>query len=80
MVEELSSLLRLATSLDRRQIGAISRIECDYNKHERELHLKLFPASQDDDCDIELWSLSYSKEIVEEQFGIKLVARLHRGY
>ena len=78
IVEQLSSLLRLATSLDRRQIGAISRIECDYRKDEKELHLKLFPASKDDDCDIELWSLSYSKEIVEEEFGIKLVASLQR--
>lgn len=79
MVEELSSLLRLATSLDRRQIGAISRIECDYRHNDKELHLKLFPANRDDDCDIELWSLSYSKVIVEEQFGIKLVASLDNG-
>ncbi|MEM9922409.1 MAG: Ppx/GppA phosphatase family protein [Cyanobacteria bacterium P01_D01_bin.50] len=79
IVQELSSLLRLATSLDRRQIGAISRIECDYRQDHKELYLKLFPASKDDDCDIELWSLSYSKEIVEEQFGIKLVASLDRS-
>ena len=77
MVEELSSLLRLATSLDRRQIGAISRIECDYRHNDKELHLKLFPANRDDDCDIELWSLSYSKVIVENQFKIKLIASLH---
>ena len=32
VVEQLSPLLRLATSLDRRQIGAVSRIECDIVK------------------------------------------------
>ena len=78
IVEQLSSLLRLATSLDRRQIGAVSRIECDFSKNEKELHLKLVPASSNDDCDIEIWSLSYSKEIVEEQFGVKLVASVKR--
>ncbi len=76
MVEQLSALLRLATSLDRRQIGAISRIECDYHKGDGQLHLKLFPARQYDDCAIELWSLSYSKLIFEEQFEVKLVTSL----
>ena len=78
VVEELSPLLRLATSLDRRQIGAISRIECNYHKDEKELHLKLFPASRDEDCAVELWSLSYSKLVFEEVFGVKLVESLER--
>ncbi len=76
VVEELSPFLRLATSLDRRQIGAVSRIECDYRKDDKELYLKVFPANVDDDCAVELWSLSYSKLIFEEQFGVKLVASL----
>ena len=76
IVEELSPLLRLATSLDRRQIGAVSRIECDYRKDDKELYLKVFPAKIDDDCAVELWSLSYSKLIFEEQFGVKLIASL----
>ncbi len=79
VVEELSPFLRLATSLDRKQIGAISRIECDYSKDNKELHLKVFPASRDDDCAVELWSLSYSKLVLEEQFGVKLVASLERN-
>jgi len=79
MVEQLSPLLRLATSLDRRQIGAISRIECDYRKDDKQLDMKLFPANQDDDCAVELWSLSYSKLVLEEVFGVKLVASLERG-
>ncbi|MEO1433356.1 MAG: Ppx/GppA phosphatase family protein [Cyanobacteria bacterium J06633_8] len=78
IVEQLSPMLRLATSLDRRQIGAISRIECDYSKDNKELYLKLFPSNADDDCAIELWSFGYSKLIFEEQFGVKLVASLEK--
>ncbi|MEL6162972.1 MAG: Ppx/GppA phosphatase family protein [Cyanobacteria bacterium J06628_3] len=78
VVEQLSPLLRLATSLDRRQIGAISRIECNYHQDEKELHLKLFPANRDDDCAVELWSLSYSKLVFEEVFGVKVVESLER--
>ncbi|MBV6623690.1 MAG: Ppx/GppA family phosphatase [Rivularia sp. (in: Bacteria)] len=76
IVEQLSPMLRLATSLDRRQIGAISKIECDYSKDNKELHIKLFPSNEDDDCAIELWSFGYSKLVFEEQFGIKLTASL----
>ncbi|MEM6401485.1 MAG: Ppx/GppA phosphatase family protein [Cyanobacteria bacterium P01_D01_bin.116] len=78
MVEQLSPLLRLATSLDRRKIGAILRIECDYRKDDKQLDLKLFPANQDDDCAVELWSLSYSKLVFEQVFGVKLVVNLER--
>ena len=78
IVEQLSPMLRLATSLDRRQIGAISRIECDYSQDNKELHLKLFPSNPDDDCDIELWSFGYSKLVFEEQFGVNLVASLQK--
>lgn len=77
-VEELSSFLRLATSLDRRQIGAVSRIECNFRKDDKELHLKVFPKNIDDDCAVELWSLSYSKLVFEEVFGVKLVESLGR--
>ncbi|MBE9214455.1 Ppx/GppA family phosphatase [Plectonema cf. radiosum LEGE 06105] len=76
IVEQLSPLLRLATSLDRRQNGAISRIECHFNKDDKELYLKVIPSAKNDDCAIELWSLSYSKLIFEEQFGVKLIASL----
>ena len=30
MVSQLSAILRLAVALDRRQIGAISQIKCEY--------------------------------------------------
>jgi exopolyphosphatase/guanosine-5'-triphosphate,3'-diphosphate pyrophosphatase len=76
LVCQLSALLRLAVALDRRQIGAIARVECEYRPNEKELHLRLFPAQVGDDCALELWSLNYKKGVIEEELGIKLVATL----
>jgi exopolyphosphatase/guanosine-5'-triphosphate,3'-diphosphate pyrophosphatase len=76
IVCQLSALLRLAVALDRRQIGAIERIQCEYHAQEKELHLRLIPSQTDDECVLELWSLDYKKGIFEEEFGVKLVTKL----
>jgi exopolyphosphatase/guanosine-5'-triphosphate,3'-diphosphate pyrophosphatase len=76
IVSQLSAILRLAVALDRRQIGAIKKIECHYSNTHRELYLYLFPKHEDDDCALELWSLDYKKVIFEEEFGVKVVASL----
>lgn len=76
MVNQLSAILRLAVTLDRRQIGAIQRLRCDYYPDSRELHLRLQPSQPDDNCTLELWSLNYEKEIFEVEFGVKVVAML----
>jgi exopolyphosphatase/guanosine-5'-triphosphate,3'-diphosphate pyrophosphatase len=76
LVCQLSALLRVAVALDRRQIGAIARVQCEYRPHEKELQLRLFPAQPGDDCALELWSLNYKKGVFEEEFGVKLVATL----
>jgi exopolyphosphatase/guanosine-5'-triphosphate,3'-diphosphate pyrophosphatase len=76
IVSQLSAILRLAVALDRRQIGAIEKIECHYSNTHRELYLYLFPKQEDDDCALELWSLDYKKVIFEEEFGVKVVASL----
>ena len=78
MVSQLSALLRLAVALDRRQIGAIARVQSEYRANEKELHLRLFPAQPGDDCALELWSLNYKKGVFEEEFGVKLVATLEQ--
>lgn len=78
MVRELSALLRLAVGLDRRQIGAIADIRCDYKQKSRELHLKLQPTDLTDDCSLELWSLERKKEVFEEEYAVKLVPALER--
>ncbi|PSB55379.1 exopolyphosphatase, partial [filamentous cyanobacterium CCP1] len=79
VVEQLSPLLRLAVALDRRQIGAISGIRCEYQPEDKVLHLHLQAANPDDDCALELWSLDLKKGSFEAEFGVKLVPRLEQG-
>ncbi|MFB2934751.1 HD domain-containing protein [Aerosakkonemataceae cyanobacterium BLCC-F154] len=76
MVCHLSAFLRIAVALDRRQIGAINRLECEYLSEVGEFHLKLFPSFPDDDCALELWSLNYKKDAFEAEYNLKLVAQL----
>lgn len=76
MVSQLSALLRLAVALDRRQIGAIGRVKCEYRPEVRELCFRLFSSQPDDDCALELWSFDYKKSSFEAEFGVKLVTSL----
>ena len=75
-VSQLSALLRLAVALDRRQKGAIVNVKSELNKNKQEFYLCLQPANSEDDCALELWNLDYKKEAFEEEFGLKLVAKL----
>jgi exopolyphosphatase/guanosine-5'-triphosphate,3'-diphosphate pyrophosphatase len=79
LVCQVSTLLRLAVALDRRQIGAIARVQCEYRPDAKELHLHLVPSQPDDDCALELWSLDYKKHVFEEEFGVKVLATLEPG-
>jgi len=79
LVRELSAILRIAIALDRRQIGAISQIECKYDPEYRQLHLHLIPTYENDDCSLELWSLDYKKGVFEEEYGVKIVTTLHQN-
>lgn len=76
IVSQLSALLRLAVALDRRQIGAIARIKCEYHPEVKELRLWLQPSQANDDCALELWSLDFKKGVFEQEYGIKLAAHL----
>ena len=76
LVNQLSAILRLAVALDRRQIGAIGRVQCDYYPDIRELHLRLQASKPEDNCDLELWSLNYEKGVFEAEYGVKLLATL----
>lgn len=80
IIKQLSAILRLAIALDRRQIGAIKELECQYDSEYRQLHLHLTPAQPDDDCSLELWNLDYKKPIFEQEFQVKVLTTLHRGY
>jgi len=76
LVNQLSAILRIAVTLDRRQIGAIQRVHCEYRRDVRELHLRLQASIPDDDCALELWSLDYEKGVFEAEYAVKLVATL----
>lgn len=76
MVNQLSAMLRLAVALDRRQIGAISHIQCEYQPNFQEFKMLIFPSTIEDECGLEMWSLDYKKGVFEEEFGLKFVATL----
>jgi exopolyphosphatase / guanosine-5'-triphosphate,3'-diphosphate pyrophosphatase len=77
VVEQLHPLLRLAVALDRRQIGAIAQVQCDYQPSTQQFFLHLKPTHPEDDCALELWSLDYQKGSFESGFGVKLVVKLN---
>ncbi|MBD2515632.1 Ppx/GppA family phosphatase [Nostoc sp. FACHB-973] len=79
IVSQLSAILRLAVALDRRQIGAIAQVQCEYYPQFRQVNLLIFPSQLDDDCALELWSLDYKKEVFDEEFRVKLVATLEKS-
>jgi exopolyphosphatase/guanosine-5'-triphosphate,3'-diphosphate pyrophosphatase len=76
LVNQLSAILRLAVALDRRQLGAIQQLYCEYRPEVRELSLQLQASFPGDDCALELWSLNYEKPVFEAEFGVKLGANL----
>jgi len=76
LVSELSAMLRIAVALDRRKIGAIAALKCEYDRDSKILYLGLTPSFPNDDCSLELWSLNYKKPPFEEEYGIKILARL----
>ncbi len=76
IVSKLSTMLRLAVALDRRQIGAIARVQCESNPEYHKLQLHIFPSHPDEDCALELWSMNLKKDAFEAEFGLKLVATL----
>jgi exopolyphosphatase/guanosine-5'-triphosphate,3'-diphosphate pyrophosphatase len=76
IINHLSAFLRLAVALDRRQIGAVKRVRCDYHPDAKDFSLYLTPSQLNDDCALELWSLDYKKALFETEFDVKLVAAL----
>jgi exopolyphosphatase/guanosine-5'-triphosphate,3'-diphosphate pyrophosphatase len=76
IVSQLSAILRLAVALDRRQIGAITELQCEFDPLSRQLKMRIYPSRPDDDCSLELWSLDYKKAVFEAEFNVKLIATL----
>ncbi len=80
LVNQLSAILRLAVALNRRQIGAVSKVKCEYHRDVQELLLRVFPTNINDDCALELWSLDFSKDVFETEFGVHLISNLESSY
>lgn len=76
IVDQLSSMLKLAVALDRRQIGAIQAVQCEVDTDNQTVKLHLQASQADDDCALELWSLDIKKACFEAEFGIALVVQL----
>ncbi len=76
LVNELSAMLRIAVALDRRKIGAIKGLKCEYDRDRKILYLHLNPAFPNDDCALELWSLNYKKLPFEEEYGVTVLSLL----
>lgn len=76
IVRQLSAILRLAVALERRNKGAIAGVNCQYDRHDRSLHFQIEPVEIGDKCSLELWNLSYKKELFEEEFDVELIATI----
>jgi exopolyphosphatase/guanosine-5'-triphosphate,3'-diphosphate pyrophosphatase len=78
LIEQLSAILKVAVGLDRRRIGAIQSIHCEFRAPERELLIHLYPTNLEDDCQLEQWSLAYKKDCLESVFNIRLLPTMHQ--
>jgi exopolyphosphatase / guanosine-5'-triphosphate,3'-diphosphate pyrophosphatase len=81
LVSQLGSILRVAIALDRRTIGAVQEIKCDFQSATGQssmgtLNLHLSPTTSGDDCQLELWSLDFKKSWFEQEFNMKLMAQV----
>ena len=72
LVEELSPLLRLAVALNRRQIQAVEKIQCQILGDRKQFRLLLSPANPEDPCALEQWSVNLEKVVFEDQFEMPL--------
>jgi exopolyphosphatase / guanosine-5'-triphosphate,3'-diphosphate pyrophosphatase len=76
LVSQLGAILRVAIALDRRTIGAVKEIKCDFKSATGTLNLQIFPNTPGDDCQLELWSLDFKKSWFEQEFNMKLMAKV----
>ncbi|MBE9032026.1 Ppx/GppA family phosphatase [filamentous cyanobacterium LEGE 11480] len=73
LVDQMHPLLRLAVALDRRHIGAIQAIKCEYHEAQKQLQLNLHRQHPNDPCELELWSLNLKKENFEQTYHVQLL-------
>jgi exopolyphosphatase / guanosine-5'-triphosphate,3'-diphosphate pyrophosphatase len=76
IISQLGAILRVAIALDRRMIGAVDRIICDFQPTNRQFQIVFQPSQLDDDCSLEKWSLNFKKSWFETEFNVKLISQL----
>jgi exopolyphosphatase / guanosine-5'-triphosphate,3'-diphosphate pyrophosphatase len=76
LVSQLGAILRVAIALDRRTIGAVQKICCDWEPNTNKFQIQLIPKDPNDDCQLELWSLDFKKAWFEQEFNLKVQGTL----
>ncbi|MFN3653130.1 MAG: HD domain-containing protein [Armatimonadota bacterium] len=71
-VTVLSTILRLAESLDRGHLGRVDTVRCTLQSRGQVLSMEIV---SDSDCQLELWGVQNQRGAVEEVFGKHLEAR-----
>ncbi len=73
VVFEMSLILRLAASFDKRSNSLVSRIDVKLIDSNSKLVIKLLPFSADQDLSLEKWSLEDCADLFYELTGVKLI-------
>ncbi len=76
IVKQLSAILRLSVSLNKRKFKAIKELQCKYDPEYKKVHFLLIPSLPNDDCALELWDFNYKKEIFENEYNVKVMISL----
>jgi exopolyphosphatase / guanosine-5'-triphosphate,3'-diphosphate pyrophosphatase len=76
IISQLGAILRVAIALDRRMIGAVDRIICNFQPTNRQFQIIFQPSQLGDDCSLEKWSLNFKKSWFETEFNVKLISQL----
>jgi exopolyphosphatase/guanosine-5'-triphosphate,3'-diphosphate pyrophosphatase len=76
VISQLGAILRVAIALDRRMIGAVDRIICNFQPTSRQFQIIFQPSQLGDDCSLEKWSLNFKKSWFETEFNVKLISQL----
>lgn len=70
VVKKLAGILRIAEGIDRRQIQAVR--DCEVIQHNSQITIRLIPANNDTNIDVELWGAKRRKLLFEEATGINI--------
>ncbi len=73
LVEVLASILRIADSLDRSQLGVVKNIRLQRDETTNDIIIRVYAT---EDCPLEMWSLESKKKLFERTFSTDLQVRM----